>query len=143
MWTHGHHGSDREWSRSKIHLSFFPVSMNNNNPKKSLYDRLEIQITNSSKSIAGTLDLPLGFIKSIVFHKWNIVLFCLPWLNKRLFCQTQSNNSYHSVVLLHFTHTSMFLQRVKHPYVTQILDRWVRSHVYAINAQSHVGHDEK
>ena len=40
---------------------FFPASINNNNQKNPLYNRLAI------KSVAGKLHLPIGFINSIKF----------------------------------------------------------------------------
>lgn len=48
--------------RSKL----FPASMNIQKKKKKSCSSLQIQITNLSKSAAGKLDLPIGFIKAIV-----------------------------------------------------------------------------
>lgn len=50
--------------RSKL----FPASMNipKKKKKKKSCSSLQIQITNLSKSAAGKLDLPIGFIKAIV-----------------------------------------------------------------------------
>lgn len=66
---------------------FFPASINNNdNNKKPFYNRLAIQITDINKSIAGELDLSIGFIKPLVRSSLQVkYTTCLTWLNKKLF----------------------------------------------------------